>query len=95
MVECKNYTADPKNPELDQLSSRFSIQRGQFGLLVCRTCLNRKLFDQRCRDTAKDGRGYVLLLTDEDVEYLLSLKIAGNDQKISEWFDFQFRALVF
>ena len=95
MVECKNYTADPKNPELDQLSSRFSIQRGQFGLLLCRTCSNRKLFEQRCRDTAKDGRGYILLLTDGDVEYLLSLKVAGNDQKINEWFDSQFRALVF
>lgn len=95
MVECKNYTADPQNPELDQLSSRFSVQRGQFGLLACRTCSNRKLFQQRCRDTATDGRGFILLLTDQDIERLLSLKIAGSEQKFNEWFDEQFRALVF
>jgi hypothetical protein len=36
-VECKNYSADPANPELDQLTGRFSKRRGEFGFSVCRT----------------------------------------------------------
>lgn len=95
MVECKNYSADPGNPELDQLSSRFSVQRGQFGFLVCRSCADRKLFQQRCRDTALDGRGFIIFLTDTDIEELLNLKMRGHEDEFLRWFDTKFRALVF
>ena len=37
MVECKNYSRDLKNPELEQLSGRFSPRRGQVGIAACRT----------------------------------------------------------
>jgi len=66
-VECKNYSTDPENPELDQLSSRFSHARGFFGFMCCRTLQNRALITARCRDTARDGRGFVLVLDDEEV----------------------------
>ena len=95
MVECKNYSADPENPELDQLAGRFSVQRGQFGLLVCRTCADRKLFQKRCRDTAVDGRGYILMLTDKDIEDLLNMRAARQDDRVREWLDNEFRTLVF
>ncbi len=95
MVECKNYSADPANPELDQLAGRFSVQRGQFGILVCRSCADRTRFRKRCRDTAQDGRGYVLMLTDEDIEELVGLKMAGQEREFRQWFDTQFRTLVF
>ena len=36
MVECKNYSRDISNPEIDQLSGRFSPKRGQFGIAACR-----------------------------------------------------------
>lgn len=71
-VECKNYTGDPANPELDQLSSRFSPLRGQVGLLVCRTFKDKALFLQRCRDTAQDHRGFCLALDDNDLEHLVA-----------------------
>lgn len=95
MVECKNYREDAANPELDQLGGRFSVQRGQFGLLVCRTCTDRALFQKRCRDTARDGRGYILLITDSDVEDLMAHKAAGREQDIDQWLDQEFRTLVF
>lgn len=70
-VECKNYHSDPANPELDQLSSRFSPLRGHVGLLVCRRFTNRDLFLKRCRDTALDHRGYVIALNDDDLRMLV------------------------
>lgn len=71
-VECKNYTGDPANPELDQLGGRFSPLRGQVGLLVCRNFQNKNLFLQRCRDTAQDRRGYCLALDDDDLAQLVA-----------------------
>jgi hypothetical protein len=70
-VECKNYQSDPANPELDQLSSRFSPLRGQVGLLVCRTFKNRELLLKRCRDTALDHRGYVIPIDDADLRKMV------------------------
>lgn len=66
-VECKNYASDPANPELDQLSGRFSPSRGKFGLLVCRGINDKKLFMERCRDTANDQRGFIVGLDDDDL----------------------------
>jgi hypothetical protein len=70
-VECKNYSADPANPELDQLAGRFSPSRGQFGLLVCRHLSNKELFIQRCVDTAHDARGFIIPLDDDDLDRLV------------------------
>ena len=70
-VECKNYQSDPANPELDQLSSRFSPLRGQVGLLVCRMFKNRELLVKRCRDTALDHRGYVIPVADTDLRKMV------------------------
>lgn len=70
-VECKNYSEDPNNPELDQLAGRFSPSRGKVGMLVCRAVDNRQLMDQRCRDTASDQRGYITVLDDLDLRALV------------------------
>jgi hypothetical protein len=70
-VECKNYGKELENPELDQLAGRFSPSRGQFGLLVCRTFKNKLKFAARCRDTAVDGRGFIIALDDRDLATLV------------------------
>jgi hypothetical protein len=41
--------------------------RGQFGIIVCRKIADRAKFVERCRDTAKDHRGYVIALEDADL----------------------------
>jgi hypothetical protein len=70
-VECKNYDGEPGNPELDQLSGRFSPSRGRVGILACRRFKDKDLFLQRCRDTADDQRGFIIALDDEDFAALV------------------------
>jgi hypothetical protein len=86
--ECKNYTTEIENPELDQLSGRFSVQRGTVGFLCCRQFQNRQRFIERCRDTFSDGRGLILPLDDDTVTRLLTLardsKRGDIDQLLSE-----------
>jgi hypothetical protein len=71
MVECKNYSGDPGNPELDQLSGRFSNRRGWVGILCCRSFDDKELFIKRCRDTANDDRGFIVPLDDSDLNRLV------------------------
>ena len=42
-VECKNYTKDAENPEVDQLTGRFAPNRGWMGFLLYRSTMNYDL----------------------------------------------------
>lgn len=80
-VECKNYSADVSNPELDQLAGRFAPSRGKVGLLISRKIANKTLIEKSCRDTANDQRGYIIALDDDDVKALVNAvktQPAGN-----------------
>jgi hypothetical protein len=76
-VECKNYTNQVGNPELDQLSSRFGPSRGEVGLLVCRKIEDRQKLAESCRDTALDRRGYIIPLDDADLGELVKAAKVG------------------
>jgi hypothetical protein len=94
MVECKNYSADPRNPELDQLGGRFSVNRGRLGLLVFRTANDYNLILRRCRDTAADGRGFVLPLSDSEIIECLALISEDRREAIDERLEQILRSLI-
>lgn len=79
LIECKNGTVDPANPELDQLLGRFSQHRGHFGLLMCRAVLDLDRLLTRCREAFKNGRGAVIPITDSDLLELLEQKGTHGD----------------
>ncbi|MGA9725715.1 MAG: hypothetical protein WBQ86_24900 [Candidatus Binatus sp.] len=81
-VECKNYGKEIGNPELDQLSGRFSPLRGRFGFLICRAVRDRNRLHARCKDTALDGRGIIIALEDDDLIEMLALVEAGRRDEL-------------
>ncbi|MFC2033875.1 hypothetical protein ACFLTT_00525 [Chloroflexota bacterium] len=91
-VECKNYSRDIANPELDQIAGRFSLRRGKFGIIICRKLDDKALFIQRCRDTADDDRGYIIPLDDDDLQILVTqvndpLRQDGEYQLLKQIYD--------
>lgn len=78
-IECKNYGKELGNPEVDQLAGRFGPTRGQVGLLVCRSVEDDHLLQNRCRDTARDQRGYIIHLTDADLVTLVREYVESNN----------------
>ena len=84
VFECKNYVTEIANPELDQISGRFSTNRGQFGMICCRQFQDRQLFISRCRDTFRDGRGLVIPIDDETVIKWLGLIENGRRHLIDD-----------
>jgi hypothetical protein len=93
-VECKNYSGDPANPELDQLSGRFSPNRGQCGIIVCRNIDRMDTFLQRCADTYADQRGTVLPLVDQDLVEALQLLSGGNESNLEQKLQERFRRIA-
>lgn len=93
-VECKNYAEEIGNPELDQLSGRFSPSRGIVGLLVCRSVENPAVLEKRCIDTAKDQRGYIMVLSDDDIIELMEAAKGGIQSQAFPLLMRKFRRLV-
>ena len=73
------------NPEIDQLSGRFSPIRGKFGIMLARQFDNRELFIKRCQDTLNDARGLVIPIVDEDIIKMLTLIENNERNKIEEY----------
>lgn len=78
VVECKNYGSELGNPEFDQLTGRFADQRGKIGFLCYRGFGNKADVIRRCRDAARDGRGYVIALDDDDLTKLVDERRSWN-----------------
>ena len=94
MIECKNYSNDINNPELDQIAGRFSNLRGWFGIIMSRRFDNKDLFAERCKDTAKDGRGIVICLDDEDIICWMGLIKDGKRYQIDKLMTEKYQAII-
>jgi hypothetical protein len=92
--ECKNYTKDPKNPELDQISGRFGDARGWLGFMCYRGSSDDALVLKRCADTALDGRGYVVPISDQDVLLMLEMVARFRRSDIDPWLSARFAAIA-
>jgi hypothetical protein len=93
-VECKNYTEDPNNPELDQLSGRFSRKRGRFGLLVCRKIDDEAKLLKRLQDVVNNTEGVIICLQDSDVTILIDLKRSGKVKEISAYLEEKLKPIL-
>lgn len=94
IVECKNYSDDIANEEIDQLLGRFDDNRGYFGIVTCRAVDNWKLLLQRCKDAAARSRGYIIVLTDEDMVAMLRAKSQLEEKAISLLLYKKYRELI-
>ncbi|WP_461632414.1 hypothetical protein [Labilibaculum euxinus] len=94
MVECKNYSTDIQNPELDQLGGRFSPNRGRVGFLVCRSFENYDLFLRRCKDTYRDDRGLIIPLSDNDMIELLNNHNEWNSDHLEVFLSDRIREIM-
>ncbi len=92
--ECKNYSSDPGNPELDQLSGRFSDKRGKFGVMVCREIKDKATMLKRCKDIMLDNRGVVLVFDDDDIKSLLKMRAEKDVAGINRFMHEQMRRLT-
>jgi hypothetical protein len=94
VVECKNYTDDLGNPEYDQLSGRFSPSRGQYGLLVFRSCEDKAKLIASCKATSADRRGYITALDDSDLKTLVKEAESGDCTALGGLLHERFKQLV-
>jgi hypothetical protein len=94
MIECKNYTHDLENPELDQLIGRFDHRRGRFGIITCRDVKDRKKIVERCSDAFRSQQGIVVILTDRDISDALLAGPLGRETRINEIIQAQIRNLL-
>jgi hypothetical protein len=70
LAECKNYTREIANPELDQLAGRLDPYRGTFGVLVCRSIGDRAAFNASCRDRVRNDM-WMVGMDDVDLQRLV------------------------
>lgn len=94
MVECKNYSRDIANPEIDQIGGRFSPNRGQVGIIVCRSVDNMQKLIDRCSDTYVDSRGLIIPVVDDDFYKLLHHKAEKDEQAIDDFVQRRFHMIA-
>lgn len=94
IVECKNYSEDLKNAEIDQLLGRFDENRGKFGIVTCRSIEDPPLLAKRLRDASSRSQGYIIAFTDDDLIEMLIAKSRLEDDRIEAILHRKYRELL-
>jgi hypothetical protein len=94
MVECKNYTEDLANNEIDQMIGRFDPRRGRFGIIACRAVADEERLVDRCRDMFRAQQGAALVFTDQDFVQLLGVHDLQRGAALEAMCRAKFRALM-
>jgi hypothetical protein len=88
LIECKNYSDDPQNPEFDQLLGRLNRKRGFVGIMVCRAIKDRNLMLKRCQDVVNNNdKQLILVLEDKDISTMLDFVAANARGNISAYLE--------
>ena len=94
MIECKNYSNDIQNPEIDQLIGRFSPRRGMFGISTSRKFENKQLILKRCQDTYMDSGNVIFPIEDADFITLLKTYPVEGRTCVERFLQELFRTIV-
>lgn len=93
-VECKNYSKNVANPEIDQLTGRFSVNSGCVGLLLFRSVDNMEALLARCRDAWIANHHLVIPISDEDLIGMLDGVVAHGSQAVERFFSDRYRLIA-
>lgn len=94
IVECKNYSKDIANPEIDQLLGRFDNNRGFLGFILCRKIDDSKAVLNRCKDLARSGRAFIMVFEDVDLYEMLDAKKLNDEQRLQNILHSRFRSII-
>lgn len=94
IVECKNYSEDLKNPEIDQLIGRFDNNRGKFGIIACRSISDGDTLSKRLRDASSRSQAYIIILTDNDIIDMLVARSRLEDEQVEAILHRKYRELL-
>jgi hypothetical protein len=83
VVECKNYSDDPKNPEFAQVLLRLS-HYDKLGFLICPHWIDRAAARARARDIRATQDRFVLPLDCGDVQRLLERRESDGTEAMHE-----------
>lgn len=90
-IECKNYSRDLGNPEVDQIGGRLGPRRGRFGLLACRSTQDYQLLADRAADILRNDGKWIVVLTDDDLLQIAQASIDADrlaaDRVLRQRFD--------
>ncbi|MFF2795341.1 DNA cytosine methyltransferase [Lysinibacillus xylanilyticus] len=85
MIECKNYNGELNNRDFDQLLGRFNKNYGEFGILICREIYNKEKIIKTCKDYLHSGKGWIIVLCDEDMKMLLNYRESEDYESINDY----------
>ncbi len=93
VVEVKNISEDPSNPEFDQLNGRLNTYRSKFGILLCREIKDESRAVSICKTYLPDHT--IIFLTDEDIFSMLKFSRDNQIEEINDFMDDRLKKVQF